>query len=115
MHYVFKDLGAKGENAQIKLNDKTTFTLNKTEYKRANSAAAKKEKASKRKASEAPFNATQLEFLKGTMNATAQMASDGNVGDEYVPGSAGPKSKKKARAQGMDEFIGEWAQSFDKP
>ena len=65
----FKDLGAKGENARIKLTDGTTFTLSKTEYKNANWAAVKKEKASKREASEAPFNATQLEFLKGTMNA----------------------------------------------
>ena len=49
------------------------------------------------------------------MNTTAHMASNGNVGEKYIPGSAGPKSKEKARAQGMDEFIGEWAQSFERP
>ena len=49
------------------------------------------------------------------MNATAHMASNGNVGDGYIPGFAGQKSKQKARAQGMDEFIEEWAQSFEQP
>ena len=99
----FKVLGAKGENSSIKLKDGTTFTLNKTEYKRANFAAAKKDKATKRKSSESPFNPDQLEFLRGAMNATAHMASNGNVGDEYIPGSTGPKSTKKANA--MDKFI----------
>ena len=108
----FKDLGAKGENASIKLKDGSTMTLNKPEYKRANSAAVKKDKATKRKSTEAPFNPDQLEFLKGTMNATAHMASNGNVGDEYIPGSAGPKSTKKAKA--MDQFIAGWAQSFEQ-
>ena len=42
----FKDLGAKGENARIKLRDGTTFTLSKTEYKNANLAAVKEKKAS---------------------------------------------------------------------
>ena len=88
------------------------MTLNKPEYKRANSAAVKKDKATKRKSTEAPFNPDQLEFLKGTMNATAHMASNGNVGDEYIPGSAGPKSTKKAKA--MDQFIAGWAQSFEQ-
>ena len=46
------------------------------------------------------------------MNATAHMASNGNVGDEYIPGSAGPKSTKKAKA--MDQFIAGWAQSFEQ-
>ena len=104
----FKDLGAKGENAQIKLKDGSTFTLNKTEYNRANSAAVKQDKTTKRKASESPFNPDQLEFLRGTMNATAHMASNGNVGDECIPGSAGPKSTKKAKA--IDQFIAGWAQ-----
>ena len=105
-------LGAKGENAQIKLKDGTTFTLNKPEYKRANSATVKKDKATKRKSLESPFNSDQLEFLRGTMNATAHMASNGNVGDDYIPGSAGPKSKKRAMA--VDEFIEGWAQSFEQ-
>jgi hypothetical protein len=88
----FKNLGAKGENASIKLKDGSTMTLNKPQYKTANSAAVKKDKATKRKSTEAPFNSDQLKFLKGTMNATAHMTSNGNVGDEYIPGSAGPKS-----------------------
>jgi hypothetical protein len=104
----FTDLGAKGENSSIKLKGGTTFTLNKTEYKRANSAAVKKDKATKRKSTESPFNPDQLEFLSGTMDATAHMASDGDVGDEYIPGSAGPKSTKKAKA--IDQFIAGWAQ-----
>ena len=108
----FKDLSAKGENASIKLKDGTSFTLNKTEYKRANSAAVKKDKATKRKSSKSPFNPDQLEFLRGTMNATAHMTSNGNVGDEYIPGSAGPKSTKKAKAMG--KFIEGWVQSFEQ-
>ena len=108
----FKDLGAKGENASIKLKDGSTMTLNKPEYKRANAAVVKKDKATKRKSEEVPFNPDQLEFLKGTMNATAHMASNGNVGDEYIPGSAGPKSTKKAKA--MDQFISGWAQSYEQ-
>ena len=100
------------ENAQIKLNDGTIFTLDKPDYKRANSAAVKEDKTTKRKSTESPFNPDQLEFLRGTMNATAHMASNGNVGDEYIPGSAGPKSTKKAKA--MDKFIAGWAQSFEQ-
>ena len=46
------------------------------------------------------------------MHATAHMASNGNVGEEYIPRSAGPKSKKKARV--MDEFVEGWAQSFEQ-
>ena len=49
---------------------------------------------------------------EGAMNATAHMAFNGNVGDEYIPGFAGPKSKKKAKA--MDEFIERRAQSFEQ-
>jgi hypothetical protein len=108
----FNDLSAKEENAQNKLKDGTTFTLNKTEYKRAKSAIVKKDKATKRKASESPFNPDQLELLRGAMNATAHVASNGNVGDKYIPGSAGPKSTKKAKA--MDKFIEGWAQSFEQ-
>ena len=108
----FKDPGAKGENASIKLKDGSTMTLNKPEYKRANAAAVKKDKATKRKSTESPFNPDQLEFLRETMSATAHMASNGNVGDEYIPGSAGPKSTKKAKT--MDKFIERWAQSFEQ-
>ena len=103
----FKDLGAKGENSSTKLKDLTTFILNRTEYKRANSAAVKKDKATKRKASKSPFNLDQLGFLRET-----HMASNGNVGDEYNPGSAGPKFTKKAKV--MDKFIEGWAQSFEQ-
>ena len=46
------------------------------------------------------------------MNATAHIASNGNFGDEYIPGSAGPKSTKRANA--MDQFIAGWAQSFEQ-
>ena len=108
----FKDLGAKGENASIKLKDGTIVTLNKPEYKRANFAAVKKDKATKRKSTEAPFNPDQLESLRGATNATAHMTSNINVGDEYIPGSAGPKSTKKAKA--MYQFIARWAQSFEQ-
>ena len=38
----FKDVGSKGPDAKIKLKDGTIFTLNKSEYKKANSASAKK-------------------------------------------------------------------------
>ena len=103
MHYVFRGLGAQGKNAHIELKDGTVFTLNKTEYKRDDFAVVKKDKTTKRKASESPFNPDQLEFLRGAMGATDHSASNGNVGDEYIPGSAGPKSKGEAKA--MDEFI----------
>ena len=46
------------------------------------------------------------------MDATAHMVSHGNVGGEYIPGSAGTKSTKKAKA--MDKFIKGWAQSFEQ-
>ena len=64
---------------------------------------------------DSPFNSDQLEFLKSTMNATAHMASNANLGDEYIPGRAGPKTQKKAKSQGVDDFIGNLAQSFNQP
>ena len=39
------------------------------------------------------------------MNATAHMASNSNVGDEYIPGSAGPKSTKNIKAMDSDQDI----------
>ena len=75
------------------------MTLNNPGYRRANSATAKQDKATKSMSTEAPFNPDQLEFLKGPMNATTHMASNGNVGDEYILGSKGPKSTKKAKAK----------------
>ena len=43
------------------------------------------------------------------------MATIGNAGDEYIPGTPGPKSSKKAKSQHTDDFIHSLAQSFNEP
>ena len=100
----------RGPMPKSSLRTAPLFTLNKSEYKKANSASAKNDNA-KRKNN--PFSSEQLDFLKTTMNATAHMATLGNAGDEYIPGKPGPKSSKKTKTH-TDDFIHSLAQSFNE-